>query len=87
MMRNKFRIIGDLFPIILIIIASILLSFSLYIRNYFSDQTVEQMIFYLLNGVGGTSINVIISALGKILFPFIFMLVLLYLPILRLKKP
>ncbi|MCB5936789.1 hypothetical protein LI012_16390 [Caldibacillus thermoamylovorans] len=84
-MDNKHRLKKGILAIVIIVIASIILSFSLYIKNYFSDQTVDEMVFYLFNGVGGTSKDVILTGIQKSLFPFFMILLALLLPICRFK--
>lgn len=64
-MDNKRHLKKGILAIVIIVIASVILSFSLYIRNYFSDQTVDEMVFYLFNGVGGTSKDVILTGIKK----------------------
>lgn len=84
-MDNKHHLKKGILAIVIIVIASVILSFSLYIKNYFSDQTVDEMVFYLFNGVGGTSKDVILTGIKKSLFPFFMILLALLLPICRFK--
>lgn len=84
-MRKKISWIGNFLVVIIILSSAIFLSFGLYIRKYFSDS-LEEMLYYLMNGVGGTSTDVIITGIKDSLFPFFMFLLILLFPILGFKN-
>lgn len=72
--------------VLLIITADLVYNIAVYIKDNFPDQEVEEMIFYLGNGVGGASSDVIVTAAKQILPPFLLILVVLLIPITRIMK-
>jgi phosphoglycerol transferase len=84
-MKKKSKSISSAISVILLIITSVTYSIAVYINGTF-DENIEEMIFYLFNGVESTSMDVVLSAVEGSLFPFIFVFIILYLPIMRLKK-
>lgn len=85
-MRGKNRIINSFLSISILFLTSIVFAATLYLNVNFSNQNIDEMLFYLFNGLEGTSIEVFINAIGKSILPFLIVFLLLYLPIMPLKK-
>lgn len=85
MKQNKDKWIG-IFSVVLLVITAIIFSLVLYVHNNFPDQSINQMMFYLLNGAGGTAGNVFTTAIVHMLLPFSFCLLILLIPFFRFKQ-
>ena len=85
MKKNKHKIV-NFFAMIILIISTIIFSFSTYMKQNFADQSIEEMIFYLVSGTDGTSSEVIISAIESIVLPFLLIFLILYIPIMMIEK-
>lgn len=72
--------------VFLLFITSLIVSAAFYIKVNFPTQNIDEMIFYLFNGVKGTSIDVITNAIIKSLLPFILLLIILIIPIYPFKR-
>lgn len=84
-MRKSKTMVGFLTNLILVI-TTFVISIGVYINGNFENQNLDEMIYYLFNGLEGTSIDVLTSAIQTSIIPFMFTLFLLYLPILRPNK-
>jgi len=83
---KKNKVIISILSIFILFITSIIFSATIYINENFANQSVDEMLYYLFNGLDGTSSDVFINAIGKSLVPFLFLLLLLLLPIMPLRK-
>lgn len=59
---------------ILILIFSIIIIACLYIKLNFKEQTIEEIIYYLVNDAGQASTDVFITAIIKSIIPFIILI-------------
>jgi phosphoglycerol transferase len=83
MKKNK---IISLIAIILLILSTFIFSVSNYLSEQFSDQNIDEMIFYLVSGTNGAANDVFISAIQTTLIPFLLILLFLLIPIIRFKN-
>lgn len=83
---KKIKLFQNIITILLILLSTLILSFSYYISHKFADQNIDEMIFYLASGLTGTSNEVISSALNSFIPPLLVIFFLLIIPILRIKK-
>lgn len=77
-MKNKLVYI---LYILLIVIGLLLLSTAIYIKYKFPDQNIDEMIYYLFNGIEGASKDVFISGILTSMIPFLIVLSILLLPL------
>jgi phosphoglycerol transferase len=84
MKKKKHKIIIRILTIFILIISTVIISFSKYMSEKFADQSIDEMIFYLVSGTEGTSSDVFISGIKSILLPFLLILFIVYLPILKM---
>ncbi len=78
--------ITSLIALFLLVISSIIFAATLFINNQFSNQSVDEMFFYLFNGLDGSSKDVIIDAIIKSCIPFFITFFILFVPIVPLKR-
>jgi phosphoglycerol transferase len=78
---KRIKTLNSSLAVLLLFVTSIILSATIYIKINFANQSVDEMIFYLFNGLKGTSTAVIVSALAKSLIPFLLLMLLLLIPI------
>ncbi|MEH7108131.1 LTA synthase family protein [Bacillus sp. JJ1764] len=83
---NKRRFLSNSLTFLLLILSTIIFSASLYISIKFADQSVEEMIFYLVGGMKGASSDVFISGIKSSLIPFLLIFSLLALPLMNTKR-
>ena len=62
--------------ILLFLLASIFIG-SIYLKIEYADESIEEFYFYLTNGVGGTDISVILSAILYCIIPVLILFILL----------
>ena len=72
--------------VLLLILSSLLFSLTNYITESFPDQNIDEMLFYMGNGVEGTSDDVIITAITNMLIPFLIISILLLIPVIRFTR-
>lgn len=72
--------------IILLIASAALLSLIGYISDAFADQGLEEILFYLSSGTGGTASDVYITAIRASILPFILIFLIVYIPLINTKK-
>ncbi|MBS4213130.1 LTA synthase family protein [Neobacillus rhizophilus] len=83
---KKNKTIINIFTILLLFITSIIISASIYIKLNFANQNADEMVYYLFNGLNGTSTDVIVHAIALSLVPFLFLFLFLLIPFIRLQK-
>ncbi|WP_160722713.1 LTA synthase family protein [Bacillus sp. USDA818B3_A] len=86
MKKKKHKLIITYITIFILILSTFIFSFSIYLKQKFADQSIDEMIFYLVSGTEGTSSEVVISAILSSLLPFLTIFLILYLPIMRIEK-
>lgn len=72
--------------IIILFLSSLVLSATIYIYINFANQSVDEMIYYLFNGLEGTSSDVYLNAITTSLIPYSLLLLFLLIPFIRLKR-
>jgi phosphoglycerol transferase len=82
---KKNKLFFSISAISLLFITAFIFSATMYINANFANQSVDEIIYYLFNGLGGTSSDVFINAFSKSLVPFLFLFLFLLLPIMPLK--
>ncbi|OLS37813.1 LTA synthase family protein [Bacillus sp. MRMR6] len=82
---KKNKILLSISAITLLFITTIILTATIYININFAHQSVDEMIYYLFNGFGGSPTDVFTNAIAQSLIPIIFILLFLLIPILPLK--
>ncbi|MGP4106082.1 LTA synthase family protein [Virgibacillus sp. L01] len=85
-MKKMINVLVTFITVLLLILSALIFNISKYIRDDFPDQNIDEMLFYLTNGVGGTSGDVIITAIKQGLLPFLITLIIILIPIVRLSK-
>lgn len=85
-MRKMTKYIKWFFTILLIFLSSVILIGSVYIRVNFSNQNVDEMLYYLFNGMDGASKDVFINAIIECLIPLSVLFIVLILPLIRYKN-
>jgi phosphoglycerol transferase len=83
---KKNKVIISTIAVIVLFITSLLVSATIYIRVNFPTQNIDEMIYYLFNGLEGTSIDVVLNAVIKSIVPFIIFFILLLIPIIPFKR-
>ncbi|MCM3763494.1 LTA synthase family protein [Neobacillus niacini] len=83
---KKNKVINSAVAVFFLFLTSLLVSATIYIKVNFPTQNMDEMIFYLFNGVKGTSIDVVINAIIKSLMPFLIFFILLLIPIKPFKR-
>lgn len=71
---------------LMIFLSSVIIVGSFYIRKNFSNQRVDEMIYYLFNGLEGVSKDVFIEGIMESFLPFLFLFFLLIAPIIQYKN-
>jgi phosphoglycerol transferase len=84
--KTIIRILSSILTTILLILTALLFSATLFINQNHSNQNIDEMLFYLFNGIRGASLDVFIDAITKSLLPFILIILALFLPIIPIGK-
>lgn len=82
MKKSKFSIILAVF---ILFIASIIIAASVYIHVNYKNQNIDEMVYYLFNGVEGSSSDVFTSAIATSIIPFLLLLAFIIIPIIPFK--
>lgn len=70
--------------VVIIVIAVLLVSAAYYISTNFPNQNIDEMLFYLSNGMKGVSTDVFETAISASVVPFIMVIFIILIPVLRL---
>lgn len=79
--RSKRKIFGNLTIIILLLIASFLYAASRYKHAHFNDAQIDEILFYLMHGMGDGQTSSIIEAIQDNLFLWAIVFFLMLLPV------
>lgn len=76
--KNRFKVIKNIILILYFLVLDIILVGSFYLKIYFSGEPIDEMMFYLNNGVGNSNMDVLYTAI-RVCLPYCFaILVLLF---------
>lgn len=84
--KQKHGFIVSFFTIFLLLISTIIYLASIYISKNFADQSIDEMIFYLENGMEGASRDVFISGIKTSFIPLVLLTLILITPLLNITK-
>lgn len=72
--------------VVIILVASLIITAAFYISTKFSNQSLNEMLFYLNNGVEGTSNEVFVSGIKESIVPLLITFGLCLIPIIKVNK-
>lgn len=75
-MKKRNKLFKSFLTIFILILSTVIFSFATYIKKNFANQSLEEMIFYLVSNTKGTPSDVIISAIQSSFLPFLLILLL-----------
>ncbi|MBB6454520.1 phosphoglycerol transferase [Salirhabdus euzebyi] len=85
-MKRKISLIISVITFLVLITSAVVIAFIKYIVDNFADSSIDEMIFYMISGMNGAASDVFITGIKTSIVPFLLILILLLLPIIRLKK-
>ncbi|WP_449537843.1 LTA synthase family protein [Ferdinandcohnia sp. Marseille-Q9671] len=86
MKKKTSKSIISIVTICILLISAFAFSLSIYISKEFTDQSIDEMLFYLVSGMEGTSSDVFLSAIQSIPLTFLLLFCMLYMPILNNRR-
>lgn len=84
--KKNSRKFSSVFSSILIVISTILIMTALYMSFSYRNKGIKDIIYHLKSGIGGTSPDMVFSVLKVCIIPFTLLLLLLFVPMILLKK-
>ncbi|SEU09459.1 phosphoglycerol transferase [Salinibacillus kushneri] len=85
-MKKIINIVASFLTFILLSIAALICATAKYISNNFANQGIDEMIFYLMSGIEGTSNDVFVTAIKQGTLPFLLIFSFLLIPFIKFKK-
>ncbi len=85
-MKKSSSFVHSCITVLLILTATFIFATSFYISKEFPDQNIDEMIFYVVSGLKGTSSSVLYAAAYRIIVPLLVLFLLWLFPILRTKN-
>ncbi|MDR4949471.1 LTA synthase family protein [Neobacillus cucumis] len=85
-MKKRNKLFKSFLTIFILILSTVIFSFATYIKKNFANQSLEEMIFYLVSNTKGTPSDVIISAIQSSFLPFLLILFIVFIPVLGISR-